>query len=93
MPRTVTGLRRWKPLGWGSRPARFKPWEEAADWLAEIAASYPPLQPNLDIVESVIVANVQDELGLVTSMTDLIVITRDSAGPPDDPVFVNLLPF
>ena len=93
MLRRVTGLHRWKPLGWGNRPVRFKHWEEAAEWLAEITASYPPLQPNLDIVESVIVADAQDQLGLVTSMTDLIVIRRHSAEPPYDPVFVNLLPF
>ena len=88
----VTGLRRWKPFGWGSGPVRFKPWDEAADWLSTLSASYPALKPHLDIVESVIIADAQHRLGLITSMTDLIVFHRATGEPPYDPVFVNILP-
>jgi len=88
----VPGLRRWKPLGWGDRLVRFGSWEKAHSRLTTMATSYPQLRPQLDIVESVIVADAQDQLAVVMSMTDLIVINQAVVGPPYDPVLVNLLP-
>lgn len=92
MLKPVASMRRWRLLGWGDRLVRFGSWDEAAARLSTMAVRYPELRPVVDIVESVIVAGAQGQLAVVMSMTDLIVINRDSAGPPFDPVFVRLLP-
>jgi hypothetical protein len=69
----------------GNQPEfRDQDWHDIRTFLAGMAATHPEFTHMVDVVDSIMASDVQDELAGCTSMHDLLVVPRPIAPPPYD---------
>jgi hypothetical protein len=75
-------------MGW---PYRFKerPWAEVSLFEREVWSNDSRGRYLLDIIDSVLVSGVADDLAVTTSMHDLLIVGRPVPDPPMDVLFIR----
>ena len=75
-------------MGW-PHPFRERSWADVSLFEREVWGKDSRGRYLLDIIDSVIVSGVADELAVTTSMHDLIIVGRPVPDPPMDVLFVR----